>query len=326
MTRAFITGVGGQDGTLLARNLIADGQEVHGMVQPGHSASNLPEGVALHEGDLGNPEGVSELIHSVAPQVIYNLGGISSVGYSWEQPALTGRISGQGAVEVFEAAWRLQEETGSPVAVIQASSAEVFGSPTHSPQTEDTPLAPVSPYGAAKAYAQNLAASYRAKGLPITSLILYAHESTLRPPTFVTRKITTAAARIAVEGGGTVSLGNLDAVRDWGWAPDYVVAMQKAAQELAAGDLGTEYVVATGIGHTVEDFVATAFAAVGISQWQDHVRIDPEFFRPADPALLVGDAAKIRERLGWAPALDFAQVVQTMCDYDLQQVKAKSGA
>lgn len=329
MTVAFITGAGGQDGTLLTQDLLARGQKVHGLFQKGTGtgtadAQPTAQGIVAHYGDLGDGHSVPSLIRQIQPDVIYNLGGISSVGFSWEEPGLTGRVSGQGAVDVFEAAWRLREETGKRVAVVQASSAEVFGSPETTPQTEDTPLAPVSPYGAAKAYAQSMGQAYRAKGLPLTTLILYAHESPLRPPSFVTRKITQAAARIAVDGSGELALGNMAAVRDWGWAPDYVAAMQLAADHLLSGDQGAEYVVATGAGHTVQDFVQAAFDAVGIQDWEKHVRVDPKFFRPADPALLVGNSAKIRRELGWAPTVSFEEVVQAMCSHDLELARTSA--
>lgn len=315
MRRVLITGASGQDGTLLAENLTASGHEVHGLIRPGQTA---PGTVNSHVGDLGNRESVESIVAAVKPETIFNLGGISSVGLSWDQPGLTGLVTGQGAVHVLDSAWSLQERTGSRVAVIQASSAEVFGSPTQSPQNEETPLAPLSPYGAAKAYAQNMVSAYRKKGLAATTLILYAHESTLRPEGFVTRKITKGAARIAINGGGTLELGNLAAVRDWGWAPDYVEAMVLAAADLHDGAQGTEYLVATGEGHTVEQFVREAFAAVGVQNWREHVTVNPKFFRPADPALLIGDSAKIREELGWRPTRTFRQIVSAMCQHDLQ--------
>lgn len=312
-TRVFITGVAGQDGSLLAESLLADGAEVHGLVLPGQTH---PGDVILHEGDLG--AGIAPIIDRVRPDVVFNLGGISSVGFSWENPALTGLVSGQGAVGVFDAAWKLQENSGKRVSVIQASSAEVFGSPTVVPQNERTPLAPVSPYGAAKAYAQNVGRAYRAKGLGLTTVILYPHESTRRPEGFVTRKITSTVARIAANGGGELRLGNMAAVRDWGWAPDYVQAMRLAADQLQAGFDGAEYVVATGVGHTVEQFVAAAFAAVGIDDWRNHVTVDPDLFRPVDPAQLIGDASRIRAELGWEPTVDFAELVRRMCVHDLE--------
>ncbi len=323
MTRVLITGVGGQDGTLLSQLLLEQGQEVHGLVLPGHYRAGIDQRVHLHTGDLSDGPSVARVVDQVEPQVIYNLGGISSVGRSWDEPALTGQVSGQGAVAVFEAARRLHTE-GLEVAVIQASSAEVFGSPSESPQTEATPLDPVSPYGAAKAYAQQMGRAYRSQGLPLTSLILYSHESVLRPPSFVTRKITQGAAQIAAAGGGELRLGNLAAVRDWGWAPDYVRAMKAAADALLAGDPGTEYVVATGVGHTVADFARAAFAAVGIEDWEAHVRVDPRFFRPVDPTLLIGDGTKIRTELRWEPSVDFGQLVANMALHDLEQVRGEA--
>jgi GDPmannose 4,6-dehydratase len=244
---------------------------------------------------------------------VYNLGGISSVAYSWEHPVATGAVSGVGAVAVFEAAWRAQEASGSPVRVVQASSAEIFGQPDRVPQDEGTTVRPLSPYGAAKAYAHQMAAVYRARGLHVASCILYNHESPRRPPAFVTRKITQAAARIAADGEGVLALGNLDARRDWGWAPDYVDAMVRAARHTAAAD----YVVATGRTHSVAEFAAAAFARAGITDWERHVVVDARFVRPADADEVVGDASRARQELGWAPTVPFEEVVGRMVDHDV---------
>ncbi len=197
--------------------------------------------------------------------------------------------------------------------VIQASSAEIFGVPDRAPQDETTSVRPVSPYGAAKAYAHHMARVFRSRGLHAATCILYNHESTLRPPTFVTRKVTMAAARIAHDGGGTLTLGDLSVRRDWGWAPDYVDAMVRAVRHEAPDD----FVVATGRTHTVEDFVVAAMRRVGIEDWRAHVTTDPSLVRPAETAEQVGDASKARRVLGWAPTVDFEEIVGRMVEHDV---------
>lgn len=312
---ALVTGVTGQDGTLLARRLVAEGVQVHGLA---HSAADRdawagPAEVHVHVGDLTDTAGVEALVRDVAPDEVYNLAGISSVAFSWEQPVLTGAVTGLGAVGVYEAARRLQESSGRPVRVVQASSAEIFGVPDRAPQDESTPVRPVSPYGAAKAYAHQMAAVYRSRDLHVATCVLYNHESPLRPQAFVTRKITAAAARIAADGGGALALGNTDVRRDWGWAEDYVDALVRALRH----DVADDYVVATGRTHSVAEFVAAAFARVGIDDWQQHVVTDPRFVRPVDPGEVVGDATKAREVLGWTPTVEFEEVVGRMVDHDV---------
>jgi GDPmannose 4,6-dehydratase len=318
--RAFVTGITGQDGGYLAEQLIAEGAEVHGMVRPGDDdavrdlLSRAP-GVVLHEGDLGDADRLTQLIADLRPDEIYNLGGISSVAYSWQEPLLTARLCGVAAAVVLEAAWRLQEDSGRRVGCLQASSAEIFGDAAVSPQDESTPVRPVSPYGAAKAYAHHMAGVYRGRGLHVATCIFFNHESPRRPLAFVTRKITSAAARIGAEGSGVVRLGNLDARRDWGWAPDYVDAMARAVRSETAGD----YVVATGETHTVAEFAEAALRRAGLGDdWRDHVEVDAEFLRPAEAPMMVGDASKARRELGWGPTVRFEEVVGRMVDHDLE--------
>lgn len=319
MARALITGITGQDGGYLAERLIADGVDVHGMVHAGDPSvaefrERHPE-VSLHAGDLADHAGIARLVAEVAPDELYNLAGISSVAFSWEEPVLTAELSGVAAAVLMRAALDLQDRVGRPVAVVQASSSEIFGQAERSPQDERTPVRPVSPYGAAKAYAHHMAGVYRGKGLHVTSAILFNHESPRRPETFVTRKITASAARIAVEGSGTVRLGNLDALRDWGWAPDYVDAMVRAARH----PVGEDFVVATGEIHTVAEFAEAALRRAGLGDsWRDHVEVDPALFRPLDAAVMVGDASKARRELGWAPTVAFTELVGRMVDHDLQ--------
>jgi GDPmannose 4,6-dehydratase len=316
---AFVTGITGQDGGYLAEQLLAEGVTVHGLVRPGDSAAveellDRSPDVVLHEGDLADVDLVTGLVTELEPDEIYNLAGISSVAFSWEHPVLTAQLSGVAAATVLEAAWQTQESSGRRVAVVQASSAEIFGNADTSPQTESTTIRPVSPYGAAKAYAHQMTDIYRGRGLAASSCILFNHESPRRPETFVTRKITSAAARIGAEGTGVMRLGNLDASRDWGWAPDYVDAMVRAARAETPGD----FVIATGETHTVAEFAEAALRRAGIGDsWRDHVEVDPQFFRPVDATAMVGDPGKARSELGWEPTVPFAEVVGRMVDHDL---------
>ncbi|WP_250442504.1 GDP-mannose 4,6-dehydratase [Actinotalea sp. C106] len=322
MTRVLITGITGQDGGYLAEQLLDEGAEVHGLV---HTQDGTARALAdahprlhLHGGDLADAEGLRALVAGVEPDELYNLGGISSVAYSWEQPVLTAQLSGVAVAVLLQAAWELQERSGRLVRCVQASSSEIFGQADRSPQDEDTPLRPVSPYGAAKAYGHSIAAAYRGKGLHAATCILFNHESPRRPVTFVTRKITAAAARIAVDGRGTVELGNLDARRDWGWAPDYVDAMVRAARHTEAAD----FVIATGQTHTVAEFAEAALRRAGVGDdWADHVEVNPAFLRPLDAEVMVGDPSRARRELGWTPTVDFDEVVGRMVDHDLELLR-----
>ncbi|MBB2922897.1 GDP-mannose 4,6-dehydratase [Cellulomonas cellasea] len=322
MPSSFVTGATGQDGSYLCELLAREGHEVHALVrggsedEPDPGLADLLErvpGVVVHDGDLADTAGLAALVDGIEPDEVYNLAGISSVAYSWREPAATGLLSGVAVAAVLDAAWALQERTGRAVRVVQASSAEIFGDAEHAPQDESTPVRPTSPYGAAKAYAHHMVGIYRARGLHAASVILYNHESPRRPPTFVTRKITQGAARIAAGLDDVLTLGSLDVTRDWGWAPDYVDAMVAAARHDSAGD----FVIATGVPHTVEDFVRLAFSRVGIEDWQARVRTDPAFVRPADASVQLGDASRARRELGWTPTTTFEQLVAAMVDHDV---------
>lgn len=318
----LVTGASGQDGSYLCEQLVAEGCEVHALHHPSTSleapTGSVADMVTWHSGDLADDTAIRGLVLDVRPEEIYNLAGISSVALSWEEPVLTGRITGLGAGAIFDAAWRLQESSGGTVRVLQASSAEIFGSPDTSPQDESTPIAPISPYGAAKAYAHHLARAYRARGLGVATTILYNHESPRRPEQFVTRKITRTAASIALGLADDLALGNLDAVRDWGWAPDYVDAMVRANRVEQAED----YVVASGKAHSVRDFVRAAFEAAGVADWEQYVRVDPAFFRPADPTALIGDPGKAGRQLGWTPTRTFDDIVAAMVAQDLEDLRS----
>jgi GDPmannose 4,6-dehydratase len=316
MPTAFITGITGQDGGYLAEQLLAQGAAVHGLVR--HAGELAPTerahpGVSLHVADLTDTAGVAGLLAEVGPDEIYNLAGISSVARSWQEPVATGEVSGLAAAGVLQSAWELAERLGRRVSVVQASSAEIFGNPASAPQDETTPIAPVTPYGAAKAYAHHMARVYRGRGLHAATVILYNHESPRRPPAFVTRKITQGAAMIARGEQDELALGNLDARRDWGWAPDYVDAMVRAARH----DVPDDFVIATGRAHSVAEFVAAAFRAAGIDDWRRYVRVDPAFVRPVDAVELTGDATRARAVLGWAPTVGFDEIVARMVQTDL---------
>lgn len=312
MPTALVTGVAGQDGSYLAEELLAAGYRVHGLVRPGDGAA--PAGVVEHVGDLRDSQAMAALLLDVRPDHVHNLAGVSSVAASWEDPVATAEVNAVGALGLLEAAWRLQQASGRPVSFVQASSAEVFGDPASAPQDERTPVQPINPYGVSKAFAHQAVAVYRARGLRACSLILYNHESPRRPPTFVTRKITATAAAIAQGRADRLTLGNLEARRDWGWAPDYAHALRLAAEHPEPDD----YVIATGVSHSVRDFVAAAFAHVGIADWEPLVATDPRFFRPADATELRGDAGRARRVLGWAPTLSLPQIVARMVDADLR--------
>ena len=322
MRRVLVTGITGQDGSYLAERLVAEGAEVHGMVHGADAAvgefrSRFPQ-VLLHEGDLADHARLRHLVHEVAPDELYNLAGITSVAYSWEHPTLTAELTGVAAAVLLQSALDVQIATGRTVACIQASSSEIFGDAETSPQDESTPIRPVSPYGAAKAYAHHMAGVLRGRGLHVSSCILFNHESPRRPETFVTRKITAAAARIAHDGRGTIRLGNLDAQRDWGWAPDYVDAMVRAARHSEAQD----YVVATGVTHSVVQFAEFALRAAGFEDnWAEHIEVDTTLRRPHEAPVMVGDASKAGTVLGWSPTVEFHEIVRRMVEHDLQPVE-----
>jgi GDPmannose 4,6-dehydratase len=311
----LVTGANGQDGTYLVEKLSAQGHEVHGLCHSEAGATRLRAdfpGVTAHVGDLADTAGMSDIVATVQPTHIFNLAGNTSVERSWQFPTETADVLGVAPVRLLEAAWKQQESTGSPVRFLQASSAEVFGDAQRSPQDESTPRVPVTPYGAAKSFAQEMVAVYRARGMLASSAILYNHESPRRPETFVARKISREAARISLGLSDRITLGNIDVFRDWGYAPDYVKALIQINDQTDASD----YVVATGIAHSVRQFVQAAFAYVGIDDWETHVIIDPSLYRPADPKSLVGDSAKLRA-LGWQPSVGFEELVHLMVEADL---------
>lgn len=315
MPVALITGVSGQTGSYLAENLLARGWEVHGIQREAGQDPAIPAGVETHVTDLTDFDAVRAIVTDTTPDLTFNLAALSSVAASWQQPIQTAELNGAAVANLIAAVNGLAD---SARGFVQASSAEIFGSAEVSPQTEQTPIQPINPYGAAKAYGHALVGAYRAAGLPASSVILYNHESPRRPESFVTRKITAGVARIARGQQSELVLGNLDAKRDWGWAPDYAEALALVGEALVDGSPPpTDYIVATGESHTVSDFVAAAFAAAGIDDWQSLVRVEPQFVRPADAAEMRGDAAKITRELGWSTTRTFAAIVAAMVETDL---------
>ena len=319
---AFVTGIAGQDGGYLTARLLDRGVEVHGLCRdPRHAAAVelAHPGATAHIGDLRDDSLVRSLIADVEPDLVVNLAGSTSVARSWEIPVETVEVLAVAPVRLLDACWQLDERRGTHTRFVQASSAEIFGDALTDPQDESTPIAPVTPYGAAKAYAHAMAGVYRRRSMHVSSAILYNHESPRRPTSFVARKITHTVAQIARGEAETLTLGNIDAMRDWGFAPDYVAAMLTIAEQTSPAD----YIVATGVAHTVRDFVAAAFRHVGIDDWQDRVVIDAGLYRPADPRTLVGDSTRLRG-LGWAPTVTFDELVSLMVDHDLDQLDAQA--
>jgi GDPmannose 4,6-dehydratase len=316
--RALITGVTGQDGWYLSELLLSDGYQVFGLVRRGDSAP-APDGVIILSGDLADSAGVQAVVDHAQPDEVYNLAGVSSVALSWQRPILTAEVTGLGLLRMITAVSAFSERRGRQSRIVQASSAEMFGEAA-GPQTERTPIAPVSPYGAAKAFAHQLAHVYRGAGASISTAILYNHESPRRPETFVTRKITRTVARIARGEADRLLIGNLGARRDWGFAGDYARALQLIGRHPAADD----FIVASGESHSVADFVATAFRRIGVTDWRAFVDVDPRFLRPADPPEQQGDSSKARRELGWCPSKTFEDMVNEMVDADLRLIDSAS--
>lgn len=318
--RALITGITGQDGSYLAEHLAAGGHEVWGLLRGQRNAKRgwieaLVPSVRLVEGDLLDQSSLQHALATVEPDVVFNLGAITYVGVSWQQPTLMTEVTGLGCLRMLEAI----RATNPGIRFVQASSSEMFGLACEVPQNEATPFNPRSPYGVAKAFAHHTTVNYRESyGLHASTAIMFNHESPRRGEEFVTRKVTVAAARIAAgRQSEPLRLGNLDARRDWGWAPDYV----RALPLLAGLDAPDDVVLATGVDRSVRDLVAAAFDAVGLC-WEDHVRVDPALFRPADVPLLLGDADKARRLLGWEPTVRFDAIVAALVVADREAVAA----
>ncbi|MDT0260341.1 GDP-mannose 4,6-dehydratase [Jatrophihabitans lederbergiae] len=327
MPRALITGITGQDGPYLAELLLGKGYEVFGLIRGQNNPKRamvereLP-GVKLLTGDLTDLSSLIRAYSQAQPDEVYNLGAISFVAYSWENARLTSDVTGMGVLNMLEATRLYAGEDIGKVRFYQASSSEMFGKVQQVPQRESTLLWPRSPYGVAKVYGHYMTINYRESyGMHASSGILFNHESPRRGPEFVTRKISQAVARISLGLDETVSLGNIDAKRDWGFAGDYVDAMWRMLQQ----DAGDDYVVATGETHSIREFLDIAFRRVGIEAWEPLVLQDPRFFRPAEVDLLIGDPAKAHDKLDWKPTVSFAELVEMMVDADLAEQRALAG-
>ena len=317
--RALITGITGQDGSYLAELLLDKGYDVIGVIRRSSAPDlwrirHMLDRITLRPGDLLDQLSLVRIIADVQPQEVYNLAAMSFVPASWDQPLLTGEFNSMGVTRVLEAI----RQVDPGIRLYQASSSEMFGKVREVPQTELTPFHPRSPYGVSKVFGHYITVNYRESyGLFAVSGILFNHESPRRGLEFVTRKVTDGVARIKLGLAGELALGNLDAQRDWGFAGDYVRAMWLMLQQ----DTPDDYVVATGISHSVRDLVEVAFAHAGLD-WRRHVRLDPGLLRPAEVDHLIGDASKARDRLGWTPEYSFERLIQTMVDADLERWSA----
>jgi GDPmannose 4,6-dehydratase len=327
MKKALVTGITGQDGSYLAELLLDKGYEVFGLVRRSSTFNTdridhlyrdpHEPGVRLRlmYGDLNDASSINHVIRTLQPDEIYNLGAQSHVRVSFDVPEYTAETSGLGCVRLLEAI----RETGLDCRFYQASSSELYGKVVETPQRETTPFYPRSPYACAKAYAYYITVNYReAYGMHASNGILFNHESPRRGETFVTRKVTRAAAHIKFGLQDKLFLGNLDAKRDWGFAGDYVEGMWLMMQQ----DEPDDYVLATGETHSIRELLDIAFEAVEID-WKKHVEIDPRYFRPAEVDLLLGDATKAREKLGWRPRVGFKELITMMVESDVELVKTR---
>ncbi|MFF1528396.1 GDP-mannose 4,6-dehydratase [Cellulomonas sp. NPDC058312] len=325
MARALITGITGQDGLYLAELLLAKGYEVYGLVR----GQNNPKIALVREavpdvhvltGDLTDTPSLMAALATSRPDEVYNLGAISYVAYSWQNARITTDVTAAGVLNVLEAVRLHAGDDPGRVRFYQASSSEMFGKVQEVPQRETTLLWPRSPYGVAKVFGHYMTINYRESyGMHASSGILFNHESPRRGPEFVTRKVSQAVARISLGLQDELVLGNLEARRDWGFAGDYVEAMWRMLQQ----DEPDDYVVATGQTHSIRDLLDAAFGHVGIDDWSGLVRTDAEFVRPAEVDLLVGDASKAHERLGWRPTVDFPALVAMMVEHDLAEQRGR---
>lgn len=324
---ALITGVTGQDGSYLAELLLAKGYEVHGIIRRASTFNtsrvdhifqdpHVPNvKFHLHYGDLSDSQSIRKLIFKIKPDEIYNLGAQSQVRISFDIPEYTANVTGIGTLRILEAIKDYQEDTGNKIKIYQASSSEMFGS-APSPQNEKTPFHPRSPYGCAKVFAFHTTVNYReAYGIFACNGILFNHESERRGETFVTRKITRGIARILAGLDKKIYLGNLEARRDWGYAPEYI----EAAYLMMRQDEPDDYVIGTGESHSVREFVEAAFRHAGINDWQGYIGIDPRYYRPTEIENLIADASKAKEKLGWQPKTRFDDLVKIMVRADLKE-------
>ena len=318
--RALITGITGQDGSYLAEFLLQQGYQVFGVIRRS-SVSNservahLLDKITFIQADLLDQTSLIDALREARPQELYNLAAQSFVPTSWNQPVLTGEFTALGVTRMLEAI----RAADPKIRFYQASSSEMFGKPIEIPQRETTPFHPRSPYGVAKVYGHHITVNYRESyGLFACSGILFNHESPRRGVEFVTRKVTRGVAKIKLGLAKDLHLGNLEAERDWGFAGDYVEAMWRMVQE----DEPDDYVVATGVAHSVRDLVQVAFESAGL-EWQEFVKADKSLFRPAEVDHLLGDASKAQKKLGWQPKVFFHDLIATMVEHDVYRLKNK---
>jgi GDPmannose 4,6-dehydratase len=323
MRRALITGITGQDGSYLAEFLLGKGYGVYGMVrrasfQRFDRIQHILDRVELIEGDLTDQSSLDDAMKTIAPDEVYNLASQSFVPTSWNQPVLTADVTGTGVTRMLEAIRKHKPDAK----FYQASTSEMFGKVRETPQNETTPFYPRSPYGVAKAYAHWITINYRESyNIFACSGICFNHESPRRGLEFISRKVTDGVARIKLGLADTLKLGNLEARRDWGFAKDFVEAMWLMLQQ----DQAEDYVIATGVSHSVQDLVDTAVDCVGLPT-EPHVVVDPKFFRPAEVDVLVGDASKAKTNLGWMPTTSFKQMIYMMVEGDLKRLTHLAGS
>ncbi|QDT03509.1 GDP-mannose 4,6-dehydratase [Rubripirellula lacrimiformis] len=325
MPTALITGITGQDGSYLAERLLAKGYTVHGLVRRNSSTVRTRldplfydkdvynERLFLHYADLDDVTTIRRILHKTMPDELYHLAGQSHVGASFEIPESTCQFTAMGTLKLLE----ILRDLPTPPKFLHISSSEIFGRPDESPQNETTPMRPVTPYGIAKAFATQMTTLYRDSfELFACNAICYNHESPRRGESFVTRKITKAAAAISLGLQDTITLGSLDGRRDWGFAPDYVDAMWRILQQPAPDD----YILGTGIDHSVEDFLAIAFRVVDLD-WRDYIQQDPRYLRPAEVNRLLGNPSKAKQQLGWTATTQLPEIVRIMVQHDLRELQ-----
>ena len=329
--RALITGITGQDGSYLAELLLSKGYEVHGMLRRTSNLSSRIHGLLdrhndsdgrleLHYGDMADTMSLVRLLRNIQPHEVYNLAAQSHVRLSFDLPQYTADVTGVGVLRMLDAILEYQQRAGKQVRFYQASSSEMFGKVVETPQSESTPFYPRSPYACAKVYAYWQTVNYRESyDMYAVNGILFNHESPRRGEAFVTRKISKAVARIKLGLQDKLSLGNIEAQRDWGFAGDFIEAMWLMLQQ----DAPEDYVVATGQVHSVRDFLDAAFGHVGLD-WANLVETDANMFRPAEVDILCGDATKAQEKLGWQPKVSFGELARMMVDHDLELARQES--
>lgn len=317
MPLILISGISGQTGSYLAEEMVSAGWEVHG-ISNAVSPKQLPTNSEIHVFDIKDSIQLQKLVLELEPDAVVNLAAISSVSESWKFPVLTSQTNVIPVAALLDAVSTIHERRKKPIRFIQASSSEIFGANAENPISETSAINPTNPYGSSKAGAHLLTSSYRQSGIHAANAILFNHESPRRPETFVTRKITKAAAKISLGLQQTLTLGDISIQRDWGWAPDYSHALRLMLEDGSPHD----YVISTGISHSIKEFVEIAFETVGISNWEKFVSSDESLIRKTENPAVVGNSEKILASLGWQPTINFEQIVKNMTISDLEQIKS----